>query len=289
MTAHSVMVVHTIAEVREMVGEARRAGKTIGFVPTMGALHQGHADLIRASVAEQDFTVVSIFVNPLQFGPNEDLDRYPRTLAEDTDIVAACGADVIFAPSVREMYPKKQLTFVDVEVLTEGLCGASRPGHFRGVATVVTKLFNIVLPDVAYFGQKDAQQAAVIERMVDDLSIPVRIVRCPTAREADGLAISSRNRYLSVDERQAAPILYQALQAGAEAIQAGEREADKVRQIMLDQLRREPLARIDYIDIVDEDTFGTISYVDGKVVLVGAIYLGNTRLIDNLPLIVPGT
>ena len=211
----------------------RKAGRTIGFVPTMGALHEGHASLIRASVAQQDATIVSIFVNPLQFGPNEDLDRYPRTLDADVQVVQQCGADLVFAPSVREMYPQQQLAFVDVEELTAGLCGASRPGHFRGVATVVAKLFNIVQPDVAYFGQKDAQQAAVIERMVADLSFPVRVVRCPTAREADGLAMSSRNSYLSPEERQAAPILYQALQEGAQAIRAGERDAEKVRQIMI--------------------------------------------------------
>lgn len=287
MTAGTVTVVHTIAEVREWVDGARRAGCSVGFVPTMGALHEGHADLIRASVTEQDVTIVSIFVNPLQFGPNEDLDRYPRTLAEDTEVVAACGADLIFAPSASEMYPGEQLTFIDVEGITAGLCGASRPGHFRGVATVVAKLFNIVQPDVAYFGQKDAQQVAVIERMVRDLAMPIRIVRCPTAREADGLAISSRNRYLSAEERQAAAVLYKALQAGATAIQAGQREADKVRRVMADHLRSEPLARVDYIEIVDEDTFEAISYVNENIVLVGAILIGNTRLIDNLPLVVP--
>lgn len=291
MTTHAnnVTVVHTIAEVRQWVDEARKSGRTIGFVPTMGALHEGHASLIRASVGQQDVTVVSIFVNPLQFGPNEDLDRYPRTLAADTQVVEQCGADLLFVPSAREMYPRQQLTFVDVEELTDGLCGASRPGHFRGVATVVTKLFNIVQPDVAYFGQKDAQQAAVIERMVDDLSIPVRIVRCPTARETDGLAMSSRNRYLTPEERQAAPVLYRALQAGAQAIEAGEREAEKIRQIMIDYIHSEPLAEIDYIDIVDEATFRTISYVDRNIVLVGAIYIGNTRLIDNVPIAVPRT
>lgn len=291
MTAKSnqVSVVHTIAEVRQWVDRARKLGRTIGFVPTMGALHEGHASLIRTSVAQQDATVVSIFVNPLQFGPNEDLDRYPRTLDADIQVVQACGADLVFAPSVREMYPKRQLAFVDVEELTAGLCGASRPGHFRGVATVVAKLFNIVQPDVAYFGQKDAQQAAVIERMVADLSFPVRIVRCPTVREADGLAMSSRNTYLSPEERQAAPILYRALQEGAEAIRAGERDAEKVRRLMIDRIQREPLARIDYVDVVDESTFRTISYVEGNIVLVGAIYIGNTRLIDNIPLAVPET
>lgn len=291
MTAKSnqVSVVHTIAEVRQWVDRARKLGRTIGFVPTMGALHEGHASLIRTSVAQQDATVVSIFVNPLQFGPNEDLDRYPRTLDADIQVVQACGADLVFAPSVREMYPKRQLAFVDVEELTAGLCGASRPGHFRGVATVVAKLFNIVQPDVAYFGQKDAQQAAVIERMVADLSFPVRIVRCPTVREADGLAMSSRNTYLSPEERQAAPILYRALQEGAEAIRAGERDAEKVRRLMIDRIQSEPLARIDYVDVVDESTFRTISYVEGNIVLVGAIYIGNTRLIDNIPLAVPET
>lgn len=284
-----VTVVHTVAEVRQWIDAARKAGRTIGFVPTMGALHEGHASLIRTSVAQQDATVVSIFVNPLQFGPNEDLDRYPRTLEADVQVVQECGADLVFAPSVREMYPRQQLTFVDVEELTAGLCGASRPGHFRGVATVVAKLFNIVQPDVAYFGQKDAQQAAVIERMVADLSFPVRIVRCPTAREADGLAMSSRNSYLSPEERQAAPILYQALQAGADAVRAGERDAENVRRLMIERIQSEPLARIDYVDVVDEATFRTISYVEGNIVLVGAIYIGSTRLIDNIPLAVPQT
>lgn len=285
----TIELVHTIAEVRERVARARRAGNVIGFVPTMGALHRGHADLIRASAAQTDYTVVSIFVNPLQFGPAEDLDRYPRTLEADTVVAAEAGAHLVFAPAVEEMYPEPQRTFVEVEGLTEGLCGASRPGHFRGVTTVVTKLFNIVQPDVAFFGQKDAQQAAVILRMTKDLAFPVRIVVCPTAREEDGLAISSRNTYLSPEERAAAPVLYRALQAGAAALRAGERDAAAVRRAMEGVVAAEPLARVDYLSVVDGETLREVRYIeDGSLLLAGAVWIGQTRLIDNFLLKVDG-
>lgn len=276
-------LVHTIREVRAAVAAARREGKRIGFVPTMGALHEGHASLIARAAQECGFVVVSVFVNPLQFGPNEDYDKYPRTLPDDVALAAKMGAHLVFAPAVEEMYPEPQLTFVEVEKLTEGLCGASRPGHFRGVATVVTKLFNIVTPDAAYFGQKDAQQAAVIKRMVRDLCMPVEIVVCPTVREADGLAKSSRNLYLSPEERKAATVLYRALLAAEAAIRGGERDAERVRTVMQRTIAAEPLARIDYCAVVDAESLAPVSYIKDDVLLAVAVYIGSTRLIDNLP------
>lgn len=279
-------VVHTIADVREAVAAARREGRRIGFVPTMGALHAGHGALIEQAVAECGFVVVSIFVNPLQFGPNEDFDRYPRTLDADVAYVRSLGAHLVFAPSVEEMYPEPQLTFVDVEQLTDNLCGASRPGHFRGVATVVTKLFNIVAPDAAYFGQKDAQQAAVIQRMVTDLSMPIEIVVVPTRREPDGLAMSSRNKYLSPEERKAALVLYKALQKAVRAIEEGERDPDVVEKLLRETIEQEPLARIDYAAVVDARTLRPVSYIRGNILLAVAAFIGSTRLIDNWPITV---
>lgn len=276
-------LVHTIDEVRAAVAAARRAGKRVGFVPTMGALHEGHASLIERAAAECDFVVVSVFVNPLQFGPNEDFDKYPRTLPDDLRLASSLGAHLVFAPSVEEMYPSPQLTFVEVEKVTDRLCGASRPGHFRGVATVVTKLFNIVAPDAAYFGQKDAQQAVVIQRMVKDLSMPIEIRVCPTVREADGLAKSSRNTYLSEEERRAAPVLYRTLLEAAETIRGGERDGEAIRRLMKERLAAEPLARIDYCDVVDAESLAPVSYIEGKVLLALAVYFGSTRLIDNMP------
>lgn len=279
-------VVHTIADVREAVAAARREGRRIGFVPTMGALHAGHGALIEQAVAECGFVVVSIFVNPLQFGPNEDFDRYPRTLDADVAYVRSLGAHLVFAPSVEEMYPEPQLTFVDVEQLTDNLCGASRPGHFRGVATVVTKLFNIVAPDAAYFGQKDAQQAAVIQRMVTDLSMPIEVVVVPTRREPDGLAMSSRNKYLSPEERKAALVLYKALQKAVRAIEEGERDPDVVEKLLRETIEQEPLARIDYAAVVDARTLRPVSYIRGNILLAVAAFIGSTRLIDNWPITV---
>lgn len=277
---------HTIADVREAVAAARREGRRIGFVPTMGALHAGHGALIEQAVAECGFVVVSIFVNPLQFGPNEDFDRYPRTLDADVAYVRSLGAHLVFAPSVEEMYPEPQLTFVDVEQLTDNLCGASRPGHFRGVATVVTKLFNIVAPDAAYFGQKDAQQAAVIQRMVTDLSMPIEVVVVPTRREPDGLAMSSRNKYLSPEERKAALVLYKALQKAVRAIEEGERDPDVVEKLLRETIEQEPLARIDYAAVVDARTLRPVSYIRGNILLAVAAFIGSTRLIDNWPITV---
>lgn len=280
---HSLVVTTTIREIRRVVAEAKANGLKVGFVPTMGALHEGHASLVRQAVEDCGFVVVSIFVNPLQFGPTEDFDRYPRTLEEDVALLREIGAHAVFAPSASEMYPTPQRTFVDVEQVTEGLCGASRPGHFRGVATVVTKLFNIVAPDVAYFGQKDAQQAAVIRTMVRDLSMPVTIHVSPTVREEDGLAKSSRNAYLNVEERKAAPVLYQALQHGKALIEAGERDATRVRSAMLELIEAEPLARVDYCEVVDADSLSPVSYIEDDVLLAMAVYFGTTRLIDNVP------
>lgn len=272
----------TVAEVRQAVGEARRRGHVIGLVPTMGALHEGHASLIRRAVNETGFAVVSIFVNPLQFGPNEDFASYPRTLDDDLAMCRTLGVNLVFHPAEREMYPKPPKTFVEVEGLGDHLCGASRPGHFRGVATVVTKLFHIVQPDVAYFGQKDAQQAAIIKRMVEDLNMPVTVEVCPTVREADGLAVSSRNRYLNADERQAATVLYRALRAAHDAVARGEKDPDRLRQIMRDVIAAEPLARVDYAEIVDAETMQPLQRLEGKALAAVAAYIGRARLIDNI-------
>ncbi|WP_018133280.1 pantoate--beta-alanine ligase [Effusibacillus pohliae] len=275
-------IIHTIREIREYVREQRTLGKTVGLVPTMGSLHDGHLSLARQAKAECDVAVMSIFVNPLQFGPSEDYDRYPRNLEGDARLAETAGVDAIFAPPVHEMYPQPQMTFVDVEGLTENLCGASRPGHFRGVATVVTKLFNIVQPDKAFFGQKDAQQVRVIEQMVQDLNIPVQIVPCPIVREADGLAMSSRNVYLSPEERRQALAIYRALQAAEAMFGAGERSADAIREQVRSIIEAEPLAEVDYIKIVDLQTLSDTSLIDRDCLLAVAVRFGGTRLIDNV-------
>lgn len=277
-----MLTVDRIEAVRQEVAKARAAGKRIGLVPTMGALHEGHGALIDRSVAECDFTVVSLFVNPLQFGPAEDFDRYPRPFGDDQAFCEARGVDLLFAPPVEEMYPVPSKSFVEVSGLTEGLCGAHRPGHFRGVTTVVAKLFNIVGPDVAYFGQKDAQQAAVIQRMVLDLNFPIEIRVVPTVREADGLALSSRNRYLSPEERRAATALYRGLERALEALEAGERSAEAVRARVRGALEAEPRVREEYIEVVDAAEFVPVSYIDGRVVVAVAAHVGTTRLIDNI-------
>jgi pantoate--beta-alanine ligase len=264
------------------VAAARQQGRRVSLVPTMGALHAGHGHLIDAARVGTDYVVVSIFVNPIQFGPQEDFDKYPRTLEVDAEMCRQRGVDLVFAPAVQEMYPERQLTFVTVEEITSTLCGASRPGHFRGVATVVTKLFNIVQPDVAYFGQKDAQQAAVIRKMVRDLNFPLEIVVVPTARDEDGLALSSRNRYLTSEERRAAAVIPRALQGAEQLLRAGERRADRIRRYLRDTIAAEPLARIDYAEVVDADTMQPVERVTGKVLLAVAVYIGRTRLIDNL-------
>ncbi len=275
-------LVHTIADLRHAVGEARRGGAKIGFVPTMGALHEGHGALIRQARIECGFVVVSVFVNPIQFDRQDDYERYPRTLATDAEFCRANGAAVVFAPSADEMYGVPQLTFVEVSGLSDSLCGEFRPGHFRGVATVVNKLFNIVQPDSAYFGEKDAQQLAVIRRMVDDLNMPVGVVPVATVREADGLAMSSRNRRLSPEERRAAPALYQALLAARSAIQRGGTEPAAVKDAALAVLLGFPQLRVEYLEIVDDATQQPVERIDGPVRVSLAAWLGQTRLIDNI-------
>jgi pantoate--beta-alanine ligase len=263
------------------VRKALETAKNIGLVPTMGALHAGHEALIQRARKDSEVVVVSIFVNPLQFGPNEDYTRYPRALQRDLEICGRNGADVVFAPSVQEMYPLPELTFVDVTRVSEHLCGAFRPGHFRGVATVVLKLLNIVRPDRAYFGEKDMQQLAVIRRMVLDLMVPVEIIGVPTVREADGLAISSRNQYLNPAERNTAPVLHRALREAAARIRSGERDVSKIREAALAILKTEPLVRLEYLEIVDPVEMQPLSTISGPARIAAAIWIGNTRLIDN--------
>ncbi len=278
-------IVTTIAEVRQAVAAARTQSKTVGFVPTMGALHEGHAALIRAARARSGFAVVSIFVNPTQFGPKEDFAKYPRTLEADQKVCGDAGADLIFAPTAAEMYPAHSVTFVDVAKLGDALCGASRPGHFRGVCTVVLKLFNIVRPDTAHFGAKDYQQARIISQMVRDLNVPVAVRVEPTVREPDGLALSSRNRYLSGDERAAAPRIYQALQAARSRALAGEVDAARLESALHAELSAIPGARVDYASVVDAETLRPLARLDGPAVAAVAVFLGGTRLIDNASLI----
>ncbi len=277
-------LVRTIESVRAAVRAAKRAGKRVGFVPTMGYLHEGHLTLMRQARSECDLVVVSIFVNPTQFGPNEDFSRYPRDLERDLSLCGTVPVDLVFHPEVAEMYPQPYLTTVSVSKLTSGLCGASRPGHFDGVASVVTKLLNIVAPDVAYFGQKDAQQVAVIRRMVIDLNMDVEIKPVPIVREADGLAMSSRNVYLSAEERQAALVLSRSLRMARERVVAGERDMGALQSAVLEMIQAEPLANIDYVQIVDYDTLEPVSQLGGRALLALAVRFGKTRLIDNVVL-----
>jgi pantoate--beta-alanine ligase len=274
--------VATIAELRAELDAHRAAGRTVGFVPTMGYLHDGHASLMRAARADTDVVVASIFVNPLQFGAGEDLDAYPRDLARDTELAAAAGVDLLFTPTVEEMYPRPVLTTVSVGQVSERLEGATRPTHFAGVATVVAKLFAIVGPCRAYFGAKDYQQVAVVRRMAADLSLPVEVVACPTRRERDGLAMSSRNVYLTPDERAAAPVVHTALRAGAAAIGAGERDPAAVRALMAQIIEAEPLAQLDYAEVVDADSFTVPEPLAGNLRLLAAVRFGRARLIDNV-------
>jgi pantoate--beta-alanine ligase len=274
--------VKAIAEVRLRVSERRHSGKIIGFVPTMGALHAGHTALMERARTDSDFVVVSIFVNPIQFDRKEDYERYARTLPEDVALCAERGVDLIFAPEPDEMYPSPLLTRVDVAGVSEGLCGAFRPGHFRGVATVVAKLLNIVQPDRSYFGEKDAQQLAVIRRMVSDLNMPVQIVAVPTVREADGLALSSRNERLNSEERRAAPVLYRALVAASRLVGEGCTDPAKVRQVAFTILSEEPAVRLEYFEIVDPDRMSAVKRISGPVRIAIAAWLGSTRLIDNI-------
>ena len=274
-------VLGTVKEVRDQVKRWRARGLSVGLVPTMGFLHEGHGSLISKAVEQNDRVVVSVFVNPTQFGPGEDLEAYPRDMDRDSAYCESLGANVIFHPEPSEMYDPDFTTYVNMEVLSETLCGVTRPIHFRGVCTVCTKLFNIVKPDRAYFGQKDAQQLATIRRFVRDLNFPLEIVACPIVREADGLAKSSRNTYLNAEERQAALILSKSLKKGQEAIEAGERDAQTVIGIITESLKSEPLARIDYVEVVDFENIQRTARIEGEVLVAIAVYIGKTRLIDN--------
>ena len=276
-----ITIVKTIEEVRAQVKAWRAEGLTVGLVPTMGYLHEGHQSLIARSVAENDRTVVSDFVNPIQFGPTEDLATYPRDIERDAALCETTGANLIFHPEAEEMYAPDFCTYVDMDHLTKGLCGKTRPIHFRGVCTVVSKLFHIVQPDRAYFGQKDAQQLAVIRRMVRDLNMPLTIVGCPIIREEDGLAKSSRNTYLSAEERKAALCLSRGLNKGKAAVEAGETDAEKVKAIITAEIEAEPLSRIDYVEIVDWNNLEPVSSTEGSILAAVAVYIGKTRLIDN--------
>ena len=271
----------TVNAMRSLIGEWRKEGLTVGLVPTMGYLHEGHMSLINKAVEENDRVVVSIFVNPTQFGPGEDLESYPRDLERDVALCENAGTDIVFQPSVSEMYLDNFCTFVDVDVLTKGLCGKTRPTHSRGVCTVVSKLFNIVGPDRAYFGQKDAQQLAVIRRMVRDLNFNVQVVGCPIVREEDGLAKSSRNTYLNKEERAAAVVLHKGLTAAEELLESGEKDPEKIVKAVTDVIQQEPLAKIDYVELVNWDTLTPVYQVMGEVLVAVAVYIGKTRLIDN--------
>jgi len=277
-----MQIAETIEAVRGLVAQARRQGRRVGLVPTMGALHRGHVSLIEAARAACDSVVVSIFVNPTQFGPGEDFQAYPRPMDEDLRACREAGVDVVFAPSAKQMYRRPQKAWVDVEGLAEGLCGRSRPGHFRGVATVCAKLFNIVGPDAAFFGQKDGQQAAVIRRMAEDLNMPLEIVVCPTVREADGLAMSSRNRYLTARERAVAPLVYKSLEAARAAVDKGERNVEAIQEQMRRVLGQSPLIQPEYVSVVDAETMQELKQVRGRVMIAAAVRLGTARLIDNI-------
>ena len=279
-------LVKTVAELQQIVKETKKAGKSIGLVPTMGALHEGHASLIKAAHAENDFTIVSDFVNPTQFGPTEDLDAYPRTLDHDSKLAEEMGADVLFAPSPNEMYPSRDMTWVEVTGdITKVLCGRTRPIHFRGVATVVSKLFNLAQPDKAYFGQKDAQQAQVLKRMVKDLFFPLEIRVMPIVREADGLAKSSRNVYLNKAERSAAVILSKALAKAKAAFEAGERDSAKLIALVTEMIQTEPLSNIDYVEMYQlPDLTPAEKTITTDHLLAVAVKFGTTRLIDNVVL-----
>lgn len=274
-------IIKTIDEVRQIVKEWKAQGLSVGLVPTMGYLHEGHASLIDASVRDNDRTVVSDFVNPIQFAPNEDLASYPRDIEHDGKLCEEHGADIIFNPEPCEMYGDMFCTHVDMDVLTQELCGLSRPTHFRGVCTVVTKLFNIVTPDNAYFGQKDAQQLAIIRRMTADLNMDIKIHGCPIVREADGLAKSSRNTYLNDKERKAALILSQSIAIGKKMADNGEKNAESIVSAMKAKIETEPLAKIDYVKIVDALTMQQVKTLEKPVLCAIAVYIGKTRLIDN--------
>ena len=275
-------IVESVAGMKALSREWRRAGRTIGLVPTMGYLHEGHLSLVRESKRRAGVTVVSIFVNPTQFGPNEDLAKYPRDLEKDAAYLEKAGVDVLFHPAAAEVYPPGYRTFVEVEGLQDKLCGRSRPGHFKGVATVVLKLFEMVSPDLAFFGAKDAQQVLIIRRLARDLDLDVEVVTCPLVREPDGLALSSRNAYLSAEERQAALALSIGLRGAERAVTAGERDAAKIVAGIRAVLEAEPLARVDYVAAVDPETLEPVTEMRGDVLVALAVFIGPTRLIDNV-------
>lgn len=274
-------IIERISDMKLIIKEKKRAGKSIGFVPTMGYLHKGHVSLAEASVKENDFTVMSIFVNPTQFGPNEDFNKYPRDLKRDIEIATDAGVDVIFAPTPQEMYPEGYKTYVNVEDITDVLCGQSRKGHFKGVATVVNKLFNIIEPDRAYFGQKDAQQVIVLKKMVNDLNMNLEIVTCPIVREQDGLAMSSRNVYLDAQQRKASLVLSRSLFGAQKMVKDGERSKAAVMKYIVSEIEGEKLANIDYIEIRNAQTLGETERIEGSVLIAMAVRFGTTRLIDN--------
>lgn len=276
-----MQTLETIQAVRKQVNLWRQAGETIGLVPTMGALHAGHQSLIERAAKENDHVIVSIFVNPTQFAPNEDLTSYPRKLEEDQALCEKAGVEVIFHPEPQEMYPSGFDTFVEVHGTTEVLEGASRPTHFRGVTTIVLKLLQIAQPARAYFGQKDAQQVAVIQQMVRDLNVPVEIIACPIIREVDGLAKSSRNVYLNPAERKAALVLNRALSLARQRLNAGTREPKQLIQLIIEEISKESLAKIDYVEIVDQKTLQKVETINAAILVPIAVYIGNTRLIDN--------
>ena len=274
-------IVKTIAEVRTQVKAWKKEGLSVGLVPTMGFLHEGHKSLIERAVKENDRVVVSDFVNPTQFGPTEDLASYPRDLERDAKLCEEAGAALLFNPEVDEMYFDDRTTYVNMDGLTKELCGKSRPIHFQGVCTVVSKLFNIVTPDKAYFGQKDAQQLAVIKRMVRDLNFDIEVVGCPIIREEDGLAKSSRNTYLSEEERKAAVVLSQALNMGKALVEQGESSVARVKEVIIEKINTEPLAKIDYVEIVDFNSIEPVETIEASILTAIAVYIGKTRLIDN--------
>ncbi|MBN1058608.1 pantoate--beta-alanine ligase [Clostridium botulinum] len=275
------MLTKEICEIRKVIKDWKKEELSIGYVPTMGSLHEGHESLIKRAVKENDKVVVSIFVNPTQFGPNEDYDSYPRDINKDLELCKNAGASIVFNPSPEEMYFDNNSTSIGVSSLTNVLCGLKRPGHFDGVCLVVSKFFNIITPDRAYFGQKDAQQVAVIKRMVRDLNMDIEIVPCPIIREEDGLAKSSRNTYLSQKERNAALILNRSLLKAKETLENGERKANIVKNIIKDSINSEQLAKIDYVELVDNNSLENIEFIDRDILVAIAVYIGKTRLIDN--------
>jgi len=278
-------IIRTVKEIRDVVKEAKRKGKSVGFVPTMGFLHEGHLSLMKQCKKENELSIASVFVNPTQFGPNEDLDLYPRDIDRDVKLMESIDMDIVFFPSVEDMYPEGSSTFVNVEgTITNKLCGASRDGHFRGVTTIVSKLFNIVAPDTAYFGQKDAQQVAVIEKMVRDLNIDVTIVPCPIVRESDGLALSSRNTFLSEEDRKAALILSKTLFEAREMIIKGEKNGRLIKAYIIEKINSVSQTKIDYVEVVDAKTLEDITEINGDILMAVAVWVGKPRLIDNIRL-----